>query len=270
MPHAIRMSLVPLVLSAVIVQFAASAPAQTVVEEHGPPTEPSPARPGIERGDAALSDPARDTESPPSKTDPAEPDADRSKLDTDLLRGLLGKRPDQDLPADNPLERAVRGMRTAHERIAGRDTSPETRGIQEQVIEDLAQLIELARQPPPPRQNNQPPPPTPQDSDSQDQQSQQDDSQAPPGENEQESPSATQQQQSDQARESAERDAERRAREAELKRRQNLVDGVWGHLPPSVRQKILSGGGDEYLRDYEHVARRYFEALAEQGASGAR
>ncbi len=42
-----------------------------------------------------------------------------------------------------------------------------------------------------------------------------------------------------------------------------MLNAVWGHLPPSVREKMLSLSSDKYLPKYEDLARRYFEALAE-------
>ncbi len=42
-----------------------------------------------------------------------------------------------------------------------------------------------------------------------------------------------------------------------------MLNEVWGHLPPSVRDKLLNLGSDKYLPKYEDLARRYFEALAE-------
>jgi hypothetical protein len=208
----------------------------------------------------------RDTAAP----DDQRPTGDRpegAKLDQERLRRLLGDPPAQELPADNPLHSAIRGMRSAHERIAARDTSAETRAIQQQVVDDLAKLIDLARQSPPPPEN--PPSQSPEQQPQSEPESESD-SQPSAADREQQAASPQQQQQqqqqSERARESADRAREAESRAAELRRRQNLVDGVWGHLPPAVRNKILSGTGDEYLHDYEHLARRYFEALAEEGA----
>ncbi|MBW3543754.1 MAG: hypothetical protein KY476_26195 [Planctomycetes bacterium] len=204
----------------------------------------------------------------------SDPDSSKplgKKLDSELLKRLLGDTPAGDGPAgENLLERAIHGMRSAGERIDAADTGDETRGIQQQVVDDLAKLIELAESQPPPQPNPQPGSP-----EEQNQQRQRSPENQPMPQNDQDQSSqggegegtgeATQQTQSDRARESAEREGRSEdEREAALDRRRSMVQDVWGHLPPSVRKKFLSLSGEEYLPHYEDLVRRYFEALAEQ------
>lgn len=266
-------ALTALIVGGWISPAAVFAQAETRSAEGIPDTEPvegsdADAAPAAEA--AQVREESRADDAAPGEADPRDGGADaETKADLERLRRLLRDRPAQEAPAENPLSRAIRGMRSAHERIAASDTSGETRAIQQQVIEDLAALIELSEQPPPPQPPQENPPPDQSPDEQPAERPSERPSESQEGESESESEqqgTQQQQQQSDQARESADRAREADAREAELRRRQNLVDGVWGHLPPSVRNKILSGTGDEYLHDYEHLARRYFEALAEEGA----
>jgi hypothetical protein len=88
----------------------------------------------------------------PPKAQPGKPKTGR---DEELLRGLVGKDPLATDATKNPLEEAIQGMRSAQERIQGKDTGKETREIQEDVVANLQKLIDLAKK-------NQNKPPSPQ------------------------------------------------------------------------------------------------------------
>lgn len=180
---------------------------------------------------------------------------------------------------ENPLESAVEGMRSVTERLQKSRTDADTRKIQEEVVSDLQKLIELAEQ----SQNNRnknnsqsPPPPSPNNTG---------ENKPPQGGRQQPKPQGVQpdappkpagsqegdgggkatgeEQENDASRNSSDETREAAAA-AEATRREALHQDVWGHLPPAVRKKLMSLGGDKVLPKYDDLARRYFESLAEQ------
>ena len=174
---------------------------------------------------------------------------------------------------EDPLIRAVEGMRSAHEQIAKQETGTTTQQIQQHVIRELERLIDMARQPPPQNQNlpSQSPQQSPQPDPAEQQQAEPQPQPQPapaPAPGSQQQPQPTDQgpggQDKQQPEGSEERNDPADLREAELARREAMMKQVWGHLPPAVRQKLLNVSGDKYLPKYEDLARRYFEALAEQ------
>jgi hypothetical protein len=170
-----------------------------------------------------------------------------------------------ELPSvDNPLERAVRNMQSAGKRIAAQDTGDETQQLQQQIVDDLDMLIELARQQQPqpasqqpnPQDNSQPQqPPAPQG--------------APQSAQQPQSSAATQpgltQQQNDLATQSTDRLDKGDAAEADIQTQSHLINAIWGHLPPGLRQQLLNIPEENVLPKYGDIVRSYFEALAEQG-----
>ncbi len=199
------------------------------------------------------------------KTPPADGSEEpKSKEDQELFRGLVGKDPAQGDPTKNPLEDAVSGMRSAQERIQGQDVGEKTREIQEDVVANLQKLIDLAK-----KNQNKPPSPmsnAPQPMNDQEQPKPMEEP-MPQGAEEPKNNTETQQQTTTKERENAQdsTEEERQAQNAKanLSARREMLNGVWGHLPPSVRQKLLNASSDKYLPKYEDLARRYFEALAE-------
>ena len=183
--------------------------------------------------------------------------------------------PAADGTGDDPLERAIQGMRAAHEHIARRETGRPTQQVQQQVVRDLDRLIELAKQQQQQQQQQQqnpqssPQPQQPQPEQQQREQPQQQPQPAPmPAPMPEASPQEAEQgpggEEREQADDSEQRSEQARLREAELARREAMIQEIWGHLPPAVRQKLLNVSGDKYVPKYEDLARRYFEALAEQ------
>ena len=53
----------------------------------------------------------------------------------------------------------------------------------------------------------------------------------------------------------------------ETARRRKLEMDVWGHLPPHVREELLNTYGERMLPKYEHLVKRFYEALSTQGES---
>lgn len=199
------------------------------------------------------------TASPDEQT--SESDADEEPIET--LTAPLTEQTESD---ESPLERAVEGMRSAHQRIAAEDTGSETRDIQQSVVDELDKLIEMARQqqlrPNPTPQQNRPRP-------QQNQQQQQRQQRGQQTQSQDAARSGTGQPQGGQQSKKNPENSEQRAgtsedREIELLPRRALLNEVWGHLPDRLRQKLLNVESDQYLPQYDTLIRRYFEALAEQ------
>ena len=148
-------------------------------------------------------------------------------------------------------------MRVVHKRIEDRDTGRETRKIQDQIVKDLQKLIDLAKRQRPPRQRQNQPKPMPR-------QPSKDKQNGPPSEDKQSADTPTSKQNNqDAANESTERTDEAQQKEAELAQRRALVQEVWGHLPPTLRKKMLNIFSEESLPKYKDLVRRYFESLGE-------
>ena len=49
-----------------------------------------------------------------------------------------------------------------------------------------------------------------------------------------------------------------------------LETGVWGHLPPSIREKLTNVSTDQMLPQYRDLIRRYYESLAESDSDNRR
>lgn len=201
-----------------------------------------------------------------------------SKTDRDLLKDLVPElplpddssgKPTADENAPDELDRAVKAMRDAAGRLSSRDASDETRRLQTSAKEDIRKLIEKLRQPSPPSSSSS--------QSSQDQQSQ-DRSQS----RQQQRSSSSQQKQEQQASSQGQSGApmpqrtdskaadseeqnDRQAREhvTALARRRALINEIWGHLPPSMREKLMNVRGEKTLPQYEDLIRKYYEALAE-------
>jgi hypothetical protein len=47
---------------------------------------------------------------------------------------------------------------------------------------------------------------------------------------------------------------------------QDLLKDVWGHLPEQVRRQMLSGSGEEVLPKYQKLIEEYYKRLAEDAA----
>jgi hypothetical protein len=214
--------------------------------------------------------PARAEDGEPAGRDPkAEPARPRVDDDERLFRRLTGQPvPEADgtgaaAAAENPLEKAVAGMRSARERLEQGRTDDETRSVQEDVVRDLQKLIDLAEQAQQQRQQSQ----SQANRSSQDRQ--QDRQQGGANASNPQVGGATAgeprpvpgSQQQERAAQS--RDIAREATGAGVEEdRDSLFEGVWGHLPPAMRHKLLSLDGGKYLEKYSDLRRLYFKALA--------
>ena len=201
------------------------------------------------------SNPGQETE--PSPRDSTAADSKpKSQLDKELLQRLLGDQSGEADPDQDPLQRAIEGMRSAQQSIEQQDTSRKTRDLQKQVIKDLETLIKLARQRPPNSDPSQSQPRSP---------SQQRKKQKSKTEK-----SHAQKDKKDQSPDSEDRNDSEKDNQAKFARRRLRPGDIWGHLPSKLREKLQQHYNENYLPQYDDLVRRYFQALAEQGRGGLR
>jgi len=161
----------------------------------------------------------------------------------------------------NPVEPIVKRMKAAQTRLKDGDTGPDTRGIQEQVVQDLEKLIDAAsRQSDSSRSSNKSP-----------------SGGKSPKESENGSPQPSQAAQRSGADGASattggaapgKRGGTTNPRPVQAKvsitGRGSLVREVWGHLPPAVRERVPVNFSETVLPAYDELVRRYFEALLEE------
>jgi len=216
-------------------------------------------------------------------TDDADaPAIDRPKktidlLDRELLRELVPELP-LDAPEDateskaslpDELDRAVASMRDVTERLDRKDFSEETSRLQTSILDNIDSLIERLKNQPPPQSS-----PSQSDQSNPDQQNQNRNEQSGSPQNQEQkadsnaskpkagtgSKSQSQAEKSEESSETNPREAQERA--AALARRRALVNEVWGHLPPAIRERLLNVQSEKLLPGYESMIRRYYESLA--------
>jgi len=171
-------------------------------------------------------------------------------------------------PDEDPLERAIGNMRQAERRISARDIGEETQSLQRRIIDDLDQLIELAKRQSgsrrPPSGDSQPKDESPQDASKPEQSAGQE---SAGGEGSTAQGQGATQQESDQASQSTDRSDRAESIQIDIATRNQLINEIWGHLPPALRQRLLNIREEKYLPKYGDLVRQYFEALAEQGTN---
>jgi len=199
-------------------------------------------------------------------------------LDRELLRELVPELP-LDVPEDatestaslpDELDRAVASMRDVTERLDRKDVSEETSQLQTSILDNIDSLIERLKNQPPPQSS-----PSQSDQSNPDQQNQNRNEQSGSPQNQEQkadqtaskpkagtgSKSQSQTEKSEESSEKNPREAQERA--AALARRRALVNEVWGHLPPAIRERLLNVQSEKLLPGYESLIRRYYESLAE-------
>ncbi len=214
-------------------------------------------------------------------TDAEAPTVDRPKktvdlLDRELLRELVPELP-LDAPEDSTeskaslpdeLDRAVTSMRDVTERLDRKDVSEETSQLQASILDNIDTLIERLKNQPPPQSS-----PSPSDQSNPDQQNQNRNQQSGSPQNQEQiadsaskpkagngSKTQSQAEKSEESSKTNPREAQERA--AALARRRALVNEVWGHLPPAIRERLLNVQSEKLLPGYEAMIRRYYESLA--------
>lgn len=237
---------------------------------------------------SVLSVPVQSQDNPEKA--PPKTDGKPSSSDDDFLKELV---PDIPLGGDkegedgksadvDELDRTVKAMRQVGRKLDEGDTSDETRDLQTAILDDIDALIEKLKNPPPQQQSkpNQKPP---QDRTQNPQQQPQNPGEKPnsqpktsPGQQPQSKPGSeqtgsgggrtSQKNENKEAGESTE-DARQKAqaRATALARRRALINEFWGHLRPSVREKLLNVGSEKMLPHYEELIRRYYESLTDTG-----
>ncbi len=187
------------------------------------------------------------------KPKPEKPPADDSKEPK-----TENKSPEDDSPNDDetaPREALLDAMRQAHERLTAKETGDKTQSAEQSAVEQLDKLLEIwqrraarqqamARTGQAPTPQNQPP-----DKNS---------NTASDGEGKRAG------REDSQARNSSERHDTGADREGELIKQRQLREAIWGHLPPTLREKMLNLPHDKTLPKYSEHIRRYYEALAEE------
>jgi len=186
----------------------------------------------------------------PSKTDPKTTGDDqqsRSDLDRQLLR-QLGEGEDLGEEASNPLVSISRRMRAAKGLIGQRNTSERTQRLQKEIVADLDVLIEQLKKQCSTGQcaggGTKKPKGKPGSG-----------SKAGTGEN---------QGNNRPAKDSTTRMGRTRDSRAELDRMRQMLNAVWGHLPPKVRDQLQSSAPEEFLPKYEKLIEEYYKRLAEE------
>jgi hypothetical protein len=182
-------------------------------------------------------------------------------LEEDLFKRLLGDDLDVLDTDENPLENAIKGMLDAEKRIGNRDIGEETQNIQKKIVNDLQKLIDLANQ----RQQQQ------SQRQQQSRQRQRDQQQNGPRQQSQEQqPKPSSQQNRKQPGDSGAGARVGETISAELLRQRRMLEEVWGHLPPDVRERMQNVMSEKYLPKYDEMIRRYFKSLAQDEKSRRR
>ncbi|MGE3314489.1 MAG: hypothetical protein AB7O26_05180 [Planctomycetaceae bacterium] len=159
--------------------------------------------------------------------------------------------------------RVVAGMKTAEERISRKETGEETRMVQKQVIDDLQSLIDAASRMQQRQQSQQ-----------QQQSKQQQDIDSKDSEKQEQNPRDSgagdqNRRKDEQGTNSTEAQGDSAKKDAAAEQQRKLLGEVWGHLPETLRQRLLNDLGEKTLPGYDDLVRRYFEALAEQPKTGS-
>ena len=215
---------------------------------------------------------------------PAKPGTKPKSVDDELLDKFAPGLPSEKKPDAEPgdplektpdeLNRTIESMREVSKKLSSKDLSDETRKRQQSILSDIDKLIEKLKQPPPPSDQQQQQNSDPQQQDQQNQQQKQNQKQKQQSQNQQQPSRSqqtqgtgagnTQQQKDSKAGESTDKELQRKLsdRTAELARRRALIDEVWGHLPPALREQLLNANSEKMLPLYEDLIRAYYESLA--------
>lgn len=225
-------------------------PAEKAPAEKPPADKPAADKPAAEK-------PPADKPAPPAKPmeEKGEP-AVRIRGDADLRRSLEDR--GEDIGAEqpmNPLIEIGERMKKVRERLAAGDVSPETQAEEEQIIAQIAKMMEQAQQ----QKKKQPsggnsktpskPQPKPGDMGQKP---------GPMGEGDPNTESKKP------AEESTNRLGTAKNEASGGVPREVLVKRAWGHLPPRLRERLINTPLDRFLPEYEQLIEDYFRRLAEE------
>ena len=162
------------------------------------------------------------------------------------------------------LNHATESMQAAAERMSNRDLGERTLAAQKEAIDAIDELIRLAsRQTPPPAEQPHQDQTRDADPDPQDREADAENSPAP---NEQTPASDAN---TGTASDPRDRSDENAANQRAASRRA-YIQGVWGHLPPALQQRMLNISRERSLPQYEELVRQYYKALAETRSAESR
>lgn len=177
----------------------------------------------------------------------------RTDADSPLVKAPMPTNPDNPVAISPVLSEASRQMEAASELIAGQETGEKTQELQQQVIERLQLAIDglqqsgnAQRQP---GQEKPTPQPLPENANED------------PGQ-ENEAPGNESGPSRKDPGDSTERSGDNEEHQVELANRRVLLQGVWGHLRPALRQQILDLGDERNLPKYDELVKQYFQSLA--------
>jgi hypothetical protein len=163
-----------------------------------------------------------------------------SPLDRQLL-DQLGE--GEDLGLADPLSQIANKMQAVEERIAARDTSDTTQKMQQQIVAELARLIEVQAKKCQCSGSSQ-------------------NSLA------QGNPSANPKPGDSPSRDSTNRLGQSPTQRGSLEDVQQMLKRVWGQLPDRLREQVQSASVEEFLPKYEQLIEQYYQRLAEQDMDG--
>jgi hypothetical protein len=226
-------------------------------------------------------------ETEPKKTAEPKEKSLLEKLGDELMKeadDTPGVDPDKPKEDVDKMDRAVKGMRSAGEKLEEGQTADETQSIQKQVIKDLEDIINQLENPPPNQGNggagggggggggggasgrsgrggggSSLRRMRPQGASGKGKPSGQ--AQKKPGDAEEQAGGTSSENGVDSSKMSQ---ADRKAAE-EAARKQKLEMDVWGHLPQHVREELLNTYGERMLPKYENLVKQFYEALSTQG-----
>jgi len=242
-------------------QTAKSGTAKSTAKTSAPGAKPAGPQPRSLSGELLDDRPASDLDNqlldglPPAGTPPAKPPAGQPAAPAPNADRPPAEGPVMGAGGDDPLFRIGQQMRTIERRLeAPRAGDADTPKLQEQIVDDLARLIEKLEE----QQNSQ------QSSAS---------SKAPP------SGSPTERKQVRQpgpagatpgaadnrpAKESTERLGNNEVRAATADEIRGLMKDVWGQLPAREREQMLQSPPEQFLPKYELLLEKYYKRLADE------
>jgi hypothetical protein len=208
---------------------------------------------------------------------------------------------DKDKPQEDPTDEAAKlrekiaeEMRAAEKKLKDRDPGRDTRQLQDEALQNIDKLIDLARKPPPPQQQQQPMDGSlpPMGGDQQQQQS--DRSQPQPGTQQRPQSGRERRERREQRRRQVEQQARGGGQRQQSQPQQgdqkgggqspgdskqsgmggigsrradqmaDIVKDIWGHLPETLRQEVDHYYRDRFMPRYRDLVQEYYMRLAER------
>ncbi len=179
-------------------------------------------------------------------------------LDRELLQGLPGSarrsppntKPgavaESPLESDNPLAQLATRMRQVEARLAQQDTSQETQAEQRQILDQLARLLEQARQQQASGQNKP----------------------GGSGRGTGQAGTGTGDPTPGPPRDSTNRIEQGTRENMETADLKDLFRRIWGHLPDKLRDQMQAPLSEQFLPKYERLIEEYYKRLAEERPGG--